>query len=446
MPRLFGTDGIRGLANQDPITPEMALRLGRAVIYFCKQNGNSPSVVIGRDTRASGEMLECAIVSGVLSAGGRVLRAGLIPTPGVAFLTRQLGAGSGIVVSASHNPYDYNGFKLFSHQGFKLSDKEESEMEDMIISAEVLYAQGDPGHVEVLDDADERYMSFLGGIFPEKYSLKRMKIVLDCANGATYRLAPALFEGLGAEVEALSVEPDGKNINLNCGSQHTEALKKKVLEKKADVGLAFDGDGDRLIAVDELGNALTGDRIMAICAKMMRELGELKSNLVVSTVMSNIGLRLTLERLNIENICTQVGDRYVTEALRERDANLGGEDSGHVIFLQHHTTGDGLISALQLLSAMRLFDQSLSELSAVMTVFPQTLINVAVKSKPDITTLPDVVSAVERVEQKVGERGRVLVRYSGTEPVCRVMVEGENEKEVKVYARQIAEVIEKELN
>jgi phosphoglucosamine mutase len=446
MEKLFGTDGIRGIANQDPITPEMGLRLGRAVIHLCRKTGSSSSVVIGRDPRRSGEMLECAIVSGILSMGGNAYRLGVLPTPGVAFLTRELGAGAGIMVSASHNPHEYNGFKVFSHEGFKLSDEEESEIEGLLISQTTPPAQGEPGHVEVLGDAGERYISFLRKTFPERNTLKDMKIVIDCANGATFRVAPALFERLGAQTEALFIGPNGININQNCGSQHTEALRRKVLEAGADVGLAFDGDGDRLIAVDEQGRALTGDQILVICAKMLKEIGGLESSLVVSTVMSNIGFRIALERLGIEQVSTQVGDRFVMEEMRARNAILGGEDSGHIIFLRHHTTGDGLLSALQLLFAMRLFGDSLSKLAALMTVFPQALINVPVQAKPDISEVPKVVKAIEIVKRELGSRGRVLVRYSGTEPICRVMVEGEKQEEAERYAGQIAQVIKNELN
>ena len=446
MAKLFGTDGIRGLANQDPITPEMGLRLGLAVIHFTRKRGNSASVVIGRDPRASGQMLECAILSGILSAGGRAYRVGVLPTPGVAYLTRELGAGAGIVVSASHNPHEYNGFKIFSHEGFKISDNEEAEIEDLIMSPASPPALIEPGHAELLDDAGERYISFLRNTLPERYTLKDMKIVLDCANGATFRVAPALFERLEARTEALFIDPNGININQGCGSQYTQALREKVLETRADVGLAFDGDGDRLIAVDEQGNNLTGDQILAICAKMLRKTGELLNNIVVSTVMSNIGFRIAMEGLGIEQASTQVGDRYVMEEMRARNANLGGEDSGHIIFLQYHTTGDGLLSALQLLYAMKLFEQPLSRLSTLMTVFPQAFINVPVQNKPDITEVPKIVKAIEIAERALGDRGRVLVRYSGTEPVCRVMVEGEKQEEAERYAGQIARAIEMELN
>ncbi|UCF57868.1 MAG: phosphoglucosamine mutase, partial [Deltaproteobacteria bacterium] len=292
----------------------------------------------------------------------------------------------------------------------------------------------------------ERYLSFLQHTLPKESTFKDMKIVLDCANGATYRVAPVLFERMGAEVESLFVTPDGKNINQDCGSQHPETLFANVLEKGADLGLAFDGDGDRLIAVDEKGNVLTGDQVLIICAKTLKDRGQLKNNLVVSTVMSNMGFRVALKDLGIEHISTKVGDRYVLEEMRSRKAILGGEESGHIIFLQHHTTGDGLLSALQLVSAVQASDQSLSHVSSLMTLFPQVLVNVPVKIKPEISSVPELVEALQKVETSLGQRGRVLLRYSGTEPVCRVMVEGERQEEIDEYARQIAEVIKQQLN
>ena len=445
MGRLFGTDGIRGLANQHPITPEMGLKLGRAVVQFCERKGYRPKVVIGRDTRESGEMLENAVVSGVISAGGDAFRVGVLPTPGVAYLTRELGGGTGMVISASHNPHDYNGFKIFSHQVFKLSDNEEMEIEDLISSTGRLIPHRVTGEVRILVDAWERYVTFLRTTLPESFDLEGMCIVLDCANGATFNAAPVLFERLGAEIETLSVDPDGKNINRDCGSQHTEALRREVMEVGADMGLAFDGDGDRLIAVDEAGKVLTGDQILTICAKMLKEKGELKSNLVISTVMSNMGFPLALNDFDIDHAYSKVGDRYVTEEMRARNANLGGEESGHIIFLDHQTTGDGLLSALYLSSAIVWFEQPLSELSALMKVFPQTVLNIPVKTKPEISTVPQLVKAIEMVEGELGKRGRVLVRYSGTEPVCRIMIEGERQEEIDEYARQIGDVIRDQL-
>jgi phosphoglucosamine mutase len=449
MGKLFGTDGIRGIANQEPITPETGFKIGRAVVHHCMKGGGQSRIVIGRDTRESGKVLEDAVVSGILSLGANALLVGELPTPGVAFVTREIGADAGIMVSASHNPYEYNGFKFFSGAGYKLSDEMESEIETLIL--EEVRAASRESHLDLrkkkhMGDAGERYVSFLKNTLEEKSALKDMKIVLDCANGATYRLAPALFEQMGAKVDSLFVTPDGKNINDHCGSQYPQALSARVLETGADLGLAFDGDGDRLVAVDEKGEVLTGDQVLIICTRTLKNRGELTNNLVVSTVMSNMGFGTALNNLGIDHVSTKVGDRYVLEEMRDRGAILGGENSGHMIFLRHHTTGDGLLSALQLLSATKTSNQSLSQLSTLMTVFPQAMVNVRVRSKPEISSFPELVEVLEKVKTSLGERGRILVRYSGTEPVCRIMVEGEKQEEIDEYARQIADVVREELN
>ncbi len=447
MGRLFGTDGIRGIANQEPITAEMGLKLGQAIVRFCGDKGVTPTIVIGRDTRASGMMLEHAIISGILSEGGNACQVGVIPTPGVAYLTRELGGGIGIVISASHNPQEYNGFKLFSNKGLKFSEDEESVIEDwMLTELDLRPRDVYPGSSTIRDDATDLYISFLMKAVPESFDPQGIKVVFDCANGATYRAAPILFKRLGIHTEALFHNPNGTNINRNCGSQHTQSLSQRVVATGANVGLAFDGDGDRFIAVDEKGRTLTGDQLLMIYAKMLKDNGALKNNLVVSTVMSNMGLLVALKASKIEYISTRVGDRYVVEEMRQRGGSLGGEDSGHIIFLDYHSTGDGILAALQIINAMRIYEKPLSELSTLMTVFPQILINVAVKSKPNIADVPEIVKIIEQVEQKLGEAGRVLVRYSGTEPVCRVMVEGKGKKEIKAYAQQIADVINKALN
>jgi phosphoglucosamine mutase len=448
MGRLFGTDGIRGIVNEEPITQEMGVLFGRAVSLFCKREEARTKIVIGRDTRISGKMLEQAIVSGIRSLGGEAILVGELPTPGVAFLIKDVGADAGIVISASHNPYEYNGFKVFTHEGYKLSNEQEAEIEDLIlgeVGAFPTQMKVDSGEVQDLDDAGERYLAFLKDTIPEKFPFRDMKIVLDCANGATYRAAPNLFESLGAKAECLCIHPDGKNINKDCGSQHPERLSNRVLETGADVGLAFDGDGDRLIAVDEKGKVLTGDQILTICARMLKDQGELTNNLVVSTVMSNMGFRIALRDLGIEHIATQVGDRYVMEEMRARKAILGGEESGHIIFLRHQTTGDGLLSALQLLWAIKRYSRSLSQLSTLMTRFPQSLTSVVVKQKPEISSVPELVQILEKAEKGLGTKGRVLVRYSGTEPVCRIMVEGEKKEEIDEYSRQIADVVKRNL-
>lgn len=446
MEKLFGTDGIRGLANRDPITPAMGQNLGRALVYFCRERDIEPVLVIGRDTRASGEMLEKALVTGAGSVGGKVYGLGIMPTPGVAYLTRELGGGVGVVVSASHNPFEYNGFKVFSGEGFKLSLDEETEVESLIHSTSDSLSKERDGALKVVKDAKERYITFLENTFPDDMILGDMRIILDCANGATYQIAPALFKRLKARVSTLFLSPDGENINRDCGSQHTESLKQKVIEAGADVGLAFDGDGDRLVAIDEKGDQLTGDQLLTICAKRLKDEGKLKNNLVVSTIMSNMGFSIALKEFGVAQISTKVGDRYVMEEMRAREANLGGEDSGHLIFFDHHTTGDGLLSALQIIRAIKAYNKPLSELSKMMKVFPQILINVQVGTKPDISMVPALAEEVKRVEKVLGERGRVLVRYSGTEPVCRVMVEGENRETIDRCANDIADVVDKTLN
>jgi phosphoglucosamine mutase len=403
-------------------------------------------MVIGRDTRSSGERLEHAVASGARSVGGKIYSLGEIPTPGVAYLTRELGGGAGIVISASHNSYEYNGFKVFSGEGLKLSLEEEAAVESLIHSTPDSLPKENDGSLTVLEDARERYISFLEKTVPEDMIQEDMKIILDCANGATYQVAPGLFERLNARATILFSSPNGENINKGCGSQHTESLQKKVVEEHADVGLAFDGDGDRLVAIDEKGNPLTGDQVLIICAKMLKDEGKLKNDLVVSTVMSNMGFSLALKGFGIEQVSVKVGDRYVMEEMRARDANLGGEDSGHLIFYDYHTTGDGLLSALQVIRAIKTFNRPLSELSTMMKVFPQILMNVQVRTKPDIEKVPALIEEIERVESVLGKKGRVLVRYSGTEPVCRVMVEGEHQEIIEKCANEIANVVNETLN
>jgi len=438
--RLFGTDGIRGIAGREPITPETGLRLGRALARFLDRRNLNKEVVVGQDTRASGDMLAHAVASGVASGGGNALMAGVIPTPGVAFLARDRKAGAGVVISASHNPHEYNGFKLFSGQGFKLSEPEESEMEDLILSPESEMSAELPGSILNLPDTQDRYVAFLKQqVSP--LNLHGMSVVLDCANGAAHKAAPTLFASLGARTEVLFADPDGRNINAGCGSQHTEALARKVVKGRAELGLAFDGDADRLTAVDEKGNTLTGDQVLVICARMLKEKQALSGNLVVSTVMSNVGLKSALGEAGIAWEATGVGDRLVVEAMRARGASLGGEESGHIVFLDHHTTGDGLLSALMVVKALKHFGRPLSVLADFMRVFPQVLLNVPVREKPEISKVRGISEAVEAAEKALGDRGRVLVRYSGTEPLCRIMVEGENAEEIKGHAADIAHAV-----
>ena len=445
MGRLFGTDGVRGVANLAPITAEMSLEIGRAVAYVCKRHGeHRHRVVIGKDTRVSGYMLESALTAGICSMGVDVLLVGPLSTPGIAFTTRSMRADAGLVISASHNPYQDNGIKIFSRSGFKLPDAEEDEIEDLIASGrirDIRPTADDIGKAKRIDDATGRYIVFCKNTFPEELSLEGMKIVLDCANGATYKAAPIIFSELGADVTTIHCEPNGVNINYRCGSQHTEDLRAKVVEIGADVGLAFDGDGDRLIAVDEKGREITGDHIMVICAKRYKEQGWLLNDLVISTVMSNFGFGLALKGMGIRHGASKVGDRYVLEMMQERDAVLGGEASGHMIFLNHHTTGDGIVTALQLLAAMNAAKKPLSSLAELMHLFPQQIINVDVAKKPPLEELPKLQAAVQAAEAELGEKGRVLIRYSGTQSMCRVMVEGPTEETTRRLARHLADTV-----
>ena len=445
MSRLFGTDGVRGVANVAPMTAEMALEIGRATAFVCKRHRNRRhQVLIGKDTRVSGYMLENALTAGICSMGVDVLLVGPMPTPGIAFLTRSMRADAGLVISASHNPYQDNGIKIFSRDGYKLPDAEEDQIEELITSGrirDVRPTADEIGKARRIDDAMGRYIVFCKNTFPEDLSLEGMKIVLDCANGATYRVAPDVFAELGAEVTAIHCEPNGLNINEDCGSQHTRDLAEKVRERGADAGLAFDGDGDRLIAVDEQGRELTGDHVMIICARMYKERGWLANNLVIPTVMSNFGFLTALRELGIAHAAAKVGDRYVLELMRETGAVLGGEASGHVIFLNHHTTGDGILTGLQLLAALRAYGQPLSELGTLMTMAPQKIINVDVRRKPPLEEIGELQSAIREAEGELGDRGRVLIRYSGTQPMCRVMVEGPTEDMTGRLAQALAEAV-----
>ncbi len=445
MKKLFGTDGIRGVANQYPMTAEMVLQVGRAVVSYFAKAGHAPKIVIGKDTRLSGDMLEAGIVAGICAAGGHAYLTDVLPTPGIAFVTSSLKASAGIVISASHNPYHDNGLKIFRGNGYKLSDETEIEIEKMILAENSFARKPDSsklGTVQHHPRAQADYLRFLKNTLSGDKRFQGLKIVLDCANGATYRIAPQLFTELDAEVESLAAQPDGLNINDGCGSQHPAALIQRVLESQADIGLAFDGDGDRLIAVDETGRVLSGDHILAICARDMKQRGTLKNNLVVTTVMSNLGFGIALKQMQIGHEVAQVGDRYVMQKMIACGAVLGGEDSGHMIFADYHTTGDGMLTALKLIEAMQNENKPLSELCAIMTVFPQVLINVEVDTKPEIETVPEIMAAIRSAEAKLGEKGRVLVRYSGTQPLCRVMVEGPADGETRRICQKIAGVIE----
>ena len=446
MGKIFGTDGIRGKANHYPLTPEMIIRIGRSIATVF---GDRPGVhiLIGADTRASGDMIISAINSGICSCGINVLHAGIIPTPAIAYLTAHTDtAVAGIVISASHNPYFDNGIKVFDGNGYKLSDRIEAEIESGILdegSDKATKSNQEIGRIIQLPDAENQYLDFLRQYWPKKHNLDGLRLVIDCANGATYRIAPVLFESLGADVISLFIHPDGKNINAECGSEHTRTLTQKVVETGADLGVAFDGDGDRLAVVDETGHVLTGDQILAICANYLKSQGQLRNNVVVSTIMSNIGLTMALDRMGIDHETADVGDRRVMEKMRATGAVLGGEDSGHIIFLDEHTTGDGLMSALRLMEVMITQKKPLSKLSHIMTVAPQVLINVFVGSKPDLDEVEPVKKIILQVKSDLNGQGRVLVRYSGTQPMCRVMVEGPNSEITERYCRKIADVVSK---
>lgn len=448
MGRLFGTDGIRGAANSYPLTVEMFINIGRALAHLYRQPGHIPQIIIGKDTRLSGDMLESALAAGICSAGGNALMAGMLPTPGVAFLIGSLPADAGVVISASHNPFEDNGIKIFGPGGLKLSDENELAIEAWLLDADastLCASPGQCGRIAPLADAESRYMDFVKKSFPPPASLDGIRIVLDCSHGAASHIAPATFRQLGVQVATLFNTPNGVNINLNCGSQHPEALAEAVVAQRAAAGFAFDGDADRLIAVDEKGTILTGDQILTICAAALKKAGRLAGNLVVRTVMSNCGMGVALQSLGIESVMTDVGDRAVLQAMQNLGAVIGGEDSGHLIFLDHHNTGDGMITALQVLAVMQQEARPLSELAQIMTVFPQTLINVPVTRKDDPDTIPELVRIIKDVENKLGREGRVLVRYSGTQNLCRIMVEGPRADLTERYCRQIAAVVQEKL-
>ncbi len=446
MSKLFGTDGIRGVANVYPMTTEIAMQVGRAIAFQVKVNGKGHRIVIGKDTRLSGYMIENALASGICSMGVNVLLVGPLPTPGIAFITTSMRADAGVVISASHNPFQDNGIKIFSRDGFKLPDEQETEIEEMISTNRIhaLRPTADEvGKAARIDDAKGRYIVFLKNSIPRKYTLDGFHIVLDCAHGATYGVAPHVFEELGAKVTTLGVQPDGTNINKECGALYPELMAEKVKECGADIGLALDGDGDRLIVSDEKGNIVDGDHIMAICSKGLIKRRKLRKKTLVATVMSNMGLEVAMERMGGKMVRTAVGDRYVVECMRKKGYSFGGEQSGHLVFLNHITTGDGNLAALQLLSIMIKQNKPLSELASIMESFPQTLKNVRTASKIDVDTIPKFTKTVKKLEKKLGKRGRILVRPSGTEPVIRVMVEGTDSAEIDEMADELCELVRK---
>lgn len=440
MGKLFGTDGVRGVANLE-LTPDLAFRLGQAGAYVLSKEHPHPRIVIGKDTRISGDMLEASLIAGICSVGADVLKVGVLPTPGIAFLTRTLDVSAGVVISASHNPVKDNGIKFFSATGYKLPDAIEEEIENIVLSKEKPWevpVGENVGRVLEITDADRRYIDFLKNAAGP---LDGLKVVLDCANGAAFRVGPAVLTELGAEVIPIFNNPDGVNINAGCGSTHPEELQRAVKEHKADLGLANDGDADRLIAVDEKGDLVDGDFIMVACALDQKEQGKLAEEAIVVTVMSNLGLHLALRKAGIKIYETQVGDRYVMEELLRTGAKLGGEQSGHIIFLEHNTTGDGLLTALYLLRVLKRKGMPLSQLAAQMQRLPQVLLNTKVKDKERVMQDETVLRQVEEVRQTLGDQGRILVRPSGTEPLLRVMVEGPDEEELNKLAQSVIEVI-----
>ncbi|QBG46801.1 phosphoglucosamine mutase [Verrucomicrobia bacterium S94] len=449
MGRLFGTDGVRDRANQGNMTVETAVKLGRAVALKFKHENDPeewPAVVIGRDPRLSGAMLESALAAGVCSAGVDAHLLGIVPTPAVAAIAAQTGAVAGLMVSASHNPYSDNGIKVFKGDGFKLSDAEEAEIESLFFEESLdLPVDDGVGTVFQLGNSTKIYSDFCLDTVKTEKPFAGLKLVLDCSNGATSECAEHIFTELGAEVTIIHNQPDGININAACGSQHTEDLQRKVKKLNANAGLAFDGDGDRLIAVDETGKELTGDQIMAICARSYKKTGDLKNNTVIATVMSNVGFHAAMKANGIQTESAGVGDRKVLELMQKKGAVLGGEDSGHMIFLDCHTTGDGIISGIKLVQTLKQSGKKLSELAEIMTPFPQQLINVDVKQKPEISEVPELKKAIEAAEAELGDEGRVLIRYSGTQPMCRVMVEGPTEERTRALAEKLAEVVKSEL-
>ncbi len=443
--KLFGTDGIRGRVNTYPMTPENALRVGMAAaIVLGKEHHGRNTVLIGKDTRLSGYMIESALTSGICSMGMNVTLVGPLPTPGIAFLTRTLRIDAGVVISASHNPFYDNGIKFFSYNGFKLPDDIEKKIEELAKDDSIgrYRAKGEEvGKASRLDDATGRYIEYIKSTLKKGVTFEGMKVVIDSANGAAYKITPWLLRELGAEVISINDRPDGININNRCGTLHMEGLSKAVIQHKADVGIAHDGDADRTILCDEKGRIIDGDRIMGMCAVDMNARGELKKSTVVATVMSNLGLEKYFEKNNIKLIRAKVGDRYVVEKMLSGDYNFGGEQSGHIIFLDYNTTGDGQITAVQVLNLMKNKNVSLSKLASPVKLFPQVLMNVEVGKVQDIRSVPSIMDAIRTAEKKLDGRGRILVRPSGTEPKIRVMLEGDDLKLIKSLGREVSKAI-----
>lgn len=445
MGKYFGTDGVRGVANSE-LTPELAFKLGRCGGYVLTKAKQEPRVLVGRDTRVSGHMLEGALIAGLLSIGVEVMRLGVITTPGVAYLTRAIGADAGVVISASHNPVQDNGIKFFGPDGFKLSDQQEQEIEVLLDQEEDTLPRPTADKVGTVSDyfeGGQKYLSFLKSTVSNEFD--GLNIVVDCAHGAAFSLAPQLIGDLGANITTIGTSPNGININDGVGSTHPKKLQEKVVEQGADLGLAFDGDADRLIVVDEEGNMVDGDQIMYICATHMKEKGTLKQDTVISTVMSNLGFHKALEEKGIKVSTTAVGDRYVMEAMCAGGYNIGGEQSGHIIFLDYNTTGDGILSAIQLINVLKEKGKSVSELVRELTIYPQKMVNIKVADKYRVLENEKIAAVITAVEGEMNGKGRVLVRASGTEPLVRVMAEAEDEEALEEWIERIAKVVEEEM-
>jgi phosphoglucosamine mutase len=450
--KIFGTDGVRGVANVEPVTAETALKLGRAAAHVFTQlnprtipEGTRPKIVLGKDTRLSGYMLENALVAGITSLGVDVLIIGPLPTPGVAYITRSLRADAGIVLSASHNPYEDNGIKFFRHDGYKLDDQVEEQIEQLVFTGKIDNVRptaGKIGRAARIDDALGRYVEFAKASFPKKMSLEGMRVAVDVANGAAYKSTPCVLRELGAEVTIVHNEPNGMNINDRCGSTHPEEIQRIVKMNGVDVGITHDGDADRVLLCDENGEIVDGDEILAIAALDLLDTRQLRDNTLVATVMSNFGLDETLAEHGGKVVRTKVGDRYVIEEMLARNLNLGGEQSGHIIFRDFTTTGDGIISALQILRIMHVTAQPLSKLTRCLKKYPQAQRNLEVKAKPPIEDLPEVVKLRDEVERELGGKGRVLLRYSGTEPKIRLLIEGRELDQIDKHADRIAGAIQ----
>lgn len=449
MEKLFGTDGIRGLANVHPMTTDLALKVGCSTAHLFKSRHRRPKIIIGKDTRLSGYMIEYAITAGICSMGVDALLVGPMPTPGIAFITISMRADAGIVISASHNPHEYNGIKIFGSDGYKLPDEMERYMEQLMLSGEIEALErphpSEIGRARRIDDAQGRYIVYLKNTFPRAMTLEGVKIVVDCANGAAYKVAPTVFEELGAEVVLTGDRPNGKNINKACGALYPEGMAALVREHGADLGIALDGDADRVIFSDEKGEILDGDQLMAICAAHLHSEDRLKDNTVVATIMSNLGFEVALRKRGINLLRTPVGDRYVVERMRQGDYNLGGEQSGHLVFLDHSTTGDGTLSALQVLSVMLSQERPLSELKQIMERFPQKLVNVRVTQRKPIEEIPELTRLQSLLAERLGSEGRLVIRPSGTEPVIRVMVEGADQRLIDEAAHEMATCIQKHM-